>query len=98
MIFDEQNSACNPPTGLLDRIDGQRCGGFWKHQSDRRSNVRHRFDLSMTAVTLDDAVHLGETETCARFTLGREEGLESTLADLGGHADSGVADLETNLA
>src|SRR2546423_436379 len=49
-------------------------------------------------MALPYAIHLGKAEPRARFALGGEEGLERTLADFRRHADSGVADLDADLA
>ena len=99
MILDQKDTSRGARSRLL--FDGHRRSTHYserKDESHRRADSWHRLDFSVATVALHYAIHLGKAEPRARFALGGEEGLERTLADFGRHADSGVADLDADLA
>ena len=64
-----------------------------------RAPARFAVDVNRALVVQDDAVGHGEAQAgAATDFLGREEGLEDPLADLGRHAVPGIGDAEDDVA
>src|SRR4051812_49352873 len=96
MILEKQHAAWYALHSLGSGRHLDRTGRAGKYEAHRGADARHRFDLCLAAVSLHDAVDLGQAEARAFASLGSEERLKGAFANFGGHARAGVADIEAH--
>ena len=89
-----------PAAGCNALLDNRHIlGHAWQEKAKRRANSGLAVNADMSARLLDEAEDHAEAEAGALVpAFGREERLKNPMHDLRGHAASGVADFEHDVA